>query len=140
MDIDSMEILHAIDKDLMERSAKFLSLFFDATKDVEKSKAPTLYSVQPWTRLITAHLEPQLDDCEVTEAMKAKGINYMEQNFVQTKYHQASIILHPLLKTLNSVPENEIDRLKYQVSCNLSFPVNLYMPKPSEPTCRSALI
>lgn len=108
-------LMQGISKTQIEPIIDLLSRFYMATVEVEKSKSPSLYLVQPWYSLLTEHLEENDDDDDCIKKMKNIGLDYIEQNFVLTKYHQSATFLHPHLKHLDSVAVEDQSIIKYQV-------------------------
>lgn len=78
-------------------------------KDLESSKKPTLYLVQPWTELMKKHIKKNQLDSYITTQMKNSLSKYYGECISQTLKlsHKTAIFLHPLFKNLKSFTDEE---------------------------------
>lgn len=99
-----------VEKGEIEMLVDFLSIFKEASDNVEQTKRPTLYLVWIWVIRIKEHLEAKTSDPRLIQVMKKVASDYFEKEFVFHRYYKAAVFLHPLFKGLHKFCETQREK------------------------------
>lgn len=99
-------------RDRMESIVEFLEFFKKATKEVEFENKPVLYRVWLLFKRIDSYLEFRTTDSIIVSKMKEIGRNYVSSidnvnDMRLTSEHKLAVFLHPLMKGMRFVLEEE---------------------------------
>lgn len=119
--------LTCLPKSEMKDIANFIHFFIKITINVQGDKYETLHLVWPYTTQIHKHLMANAEDSDLVAQMKAEGRQYLLKpknidDFKPKLGHKIAVFLHPAMKNLNSVSEQDkieiIDHIKLKMSLN----------------------
>lgn len=107
---NEMHRLQDIEQSDIKRLIDFLNIFSDATKDVERTKSPSLYKVWIWIIQIKNHLKTTQNDNRMIRIMKTTASRYLDENFTFHPYYKVAVFLNPLYKGLQKFCSNDEEK------------------------------
>lgn len=118
---ERMDLLGEATKEELELLIGFLEVFYVATKAMETTSKPTITFVLPWFHKIERCMESSPNDSAIIQAAKKNVQSYflmtkMEfKNYLASKYHLMSNVLHPAMKGLVKFLPSEKEKVMREV-------------------------
>lgn len=93
----------------------FLPLFKDASDKMEGSSKPTLHLVLLWRQDLLNYLEPDTADDDFFLRLRYRATHFLQKKLEIHKLHKVCTFLHPPLKSLCSLEEEEVEAMHNEV-------------------------
>ncbi|KAK5865251.1 hypothetical protein PBY51_016428 [Eleginops maclovinus] len=99
--------MERIQVEVLTTISEFLSLFRDASEDMEGDRYPTLNTVLLWRHRLGAHCEPRFQDPDYMRHIRSRASELLNEKFIITSTHKIATFLSPRFKSLKVLSHEE---------------------------------
>lgn len=115
------KLLDRIDKEEIVDMIRFLTLFNRATKSMETTARPTIHNVLAWYDAIEKQVQLSGNESAIIKTAKENVESYFllttleHSNFLTSVFHKMGIFLHPELKQMRKLSQDERQEVRHEV-------------------------
>ncbi|KAK7882730.1 hypothetical protein WMY93_028904 [Mugilogobius chulae] len=99
--------MEGIQLEVLNSLGEFLSVFKDASEELEGDRYPTINSVLLWYNKLKAHCEPRCGDPDYIQYIRDRALKLLQEKLSITTTHKIALFLTPRFKSLKMLHPDE---------------------------------
>ncbi|KAK7906804.1 hypothetical protein WMY93_015416 [Mugilogobius chulae] len=99
--------MEGIQLEVLNSLGEFLSVFKDASEELEGDRYPTINNVLLWYNKLKAHCEPRCGDPDYIQYIRQRALKLLQEKLIITTTHKIALFLTPRFKSLKMLLPDE---------------------------------